>query len=331
MTVKTTVTTSGKGSKKTVTTTSSPKTTKGGKRRSRGARSGQTGSYNVLTGHYQMLTDPCNATLTESAYRGQAGIPARFVRSWAITTGTETAYSYIANPADTGAMENKVAASNTAFTPSVNAQMAGYYFLLNNATSWRVMGYCLQIDYLGSELTRAGKLYTGCIPSSTITAGVATSADSIKMLLPDSVRTPDTQVESKWIPGVTNEDYANRSNTSLVYSNSNNSIAFIAENMPAGLQLAFKETMIVEWIPQAGLGFAVPAANSGTNPPAAYEQLHNATKRDPSFIHGFSQSAKHELSVMGNMAGKYAVRAGMQGLAYLGKQAYKAAPLLLTM
>jgi len=226
-------------------------------------------------------------------------------------------------------MENKLAASNTAFTPVETVAAAGYTFLTTTASAWRGVGYCLEVNYIGTELNRSGKLYTGTVPASLIPAGTATSVDSIKTLLSNDTRTPDRQLESKWFPGVTNEDYTNRGGST--YPNSNNVTLIVAENMPAGIQLAFKETVIYEWIPQPGLGFVAPTSLAGLNPPAFMENLHNVAKKDPSFTHSFSEHAGTELRRIAGAAGTYAVRAGAAGLMSLGKKAMRTAPLLLTM
>lgn len=323
---KTVTTTNGKG-KKGKTTVS--KTTSDGKKGKRQQTAPKGALYNTLTGHYQMLVDPCDSTLTESAYRGQAGIPSRFTRSWTITTGVNTAYYYQVNPADCGAMENQVLASSTAFTPVIGTLAAGRTFLLSTSSSFRVIGYCLDVDYIGTELNRSGKLYTGTVPSSNIPAGVATSIDGLKVLFPNNTRTPDKSLQSKWFPGVTNEDYSAIGGNN--YLNSNNSVVFIAENMPAGIQLAFKETVVVEWIPLPNLGFVTPNALAGNNPPASFEQLHQAAKMEPSFTHSFMDAASGQIHQLSKAAGKFAVQAGARGLARLGAAAYRAAPLMLTM
>lgn len=327
MSSRTTVTTVGaKGRKSTKTVTTSGK----GPRRG-GSRAGKPEpTFNALTGHFQMLADPCNSTLAESAYRGQSGIPSRFTRSWTASGSADTAYFYQVNPADISAMTFSLANSAAAFTPVTNTLGAGRTFLTNNASSWRVIGYCLDVDYIGTELNRSGKLYTGIIPSSNIPAGVATAVDTLKVLFTNNTRTPDKPLQSKWFPGVTNEDYASAGNSTFI--NSNNSVCFLAENMPAGVSLSFKETIVLEWIPQPGLGFVTPNALSGTNPIATVERLHQAAKSSPSFVHSFTDAASHELVRYGKVAGRYAVSAGMQGLASLGRSAMRsAAPLLLTL
>lgn len=333
----TTVTTKGgRGKSKTVVTrtTQQQQGGKGRRQKSGSKRSmASSGSYNALTGHYQMLTDPCNAALTESAYRGQCGIPSRFTRTWTVTTAGSTGYYYQFNPASCGAAAVAVATSASVFTPVETVSGPGFTFLTTNANSWRAVGYCLDIDYIGTELNRSGKWYTGCSSAGAIPFGVATSLNQLKVLFTNTTRTPDRQLESKWFPGVENEEYANRNVTTVSYSNGRNVVAFIAENMPDGVQLTFKETLIVEWLPLPDLGFVSPTAVGGTNPPSAYEALHTAAKRDPSFVHSFTEGMGKRLSQYAHSAGTGFVDLGAMALRKggmrLARSAMRAAPLLL--
>lgn len=326
---KTVTVTTSKGGKGKSTTTR----TTGSKQNNRRSKSQNMGTYNPLTGHYMMLTDPCNSTLTESAYRGQAGIPSRFTRSWTVSSPGSSSYIYAFNPAAIGAFANAVINSATVTTPVETTQGPGFTFITTNAGAWRAVGYCLQVDYIGTELNRSGKLYTGCVSAQTVKYGVATTVNDLKVLFPNSVRTPDSQLESKWFPGVDNEEYGDRTVTTDSYDAGKNVLVFLAENMPDGVQLAFKEVLILEWTPLPGLGFVAPGSTAGYNPPAAYERLHAAASKDPSFVHSFSMSASKRLGQYAHSAGSGFVDLGMMALRAGAKgavrSAMRAAPLLL--
>jgi hypothetical protein len=302
------------------------------KRRAQRTAIDMSGS-SVLNNHWNMLRDPCSSAIGESAYRGAAGIPSRFTRTFAVNAPGSTAFYYVGNPAALAATNNPVATSATAFTPVYNQAGAGQTFIAANASAVRVIGYCLTVDYLGTELNRSGKLYTGCVPSKFVTGGVATTIDAIKSTLSDCTRTPDHSLESKWFPGVQNEEYALYSDIEMVFSSGNNSLVVLAENMPDGVQLEIKETIIVEWQPLTGLGFVAAPAVGGTNPVAAVERLHGLAHNDPSFFAAFRTGASTAASKYAHAAGRGFVDLAAGTISTMGRgiarNAMRSLPLLL--
>jgi hypothetical protein len=294
----------------------------------------------TLINHWKMLSDPCNAFLTESAYRGQAGMTARFARTFTLSGGSTTNYVYIANPQACATDSAGVLTPSTSYTPTYGGSFAGAAFLTANASAFRVIGFCLEIDYIGTELDRQGKVYTGVLPASQFIAGVPTTIDQMKLLLPNSTRTPDGSLESKWFPGVENEEFNAGNSGAGAFSNGRNGLVFIAENMPNGIQLVLTETVIYEWLPYSGTGFIMPSAVGGHNPAAAYERLHAAANADPSFAKSFSMGFGHSLKSAAHEAGQRMGAAAwslggraLGALASAGgaKLARAATPLLLTM
>lgn len=256
----------------------------------RPARQVFTQSGPVLENHWRMLSDPCFANLAESAYRGRSGIVSRFTGVNTFTAGSFTAAAFVYNPAALSATQFAVATSSTSATPSYDQPMPGQAYLLATAESYRVIGFCLDIDYVGTELNRSGMVYGGVVPSSTVIAGVATNVDKLKVLLSNSVRTPDREITQLWFPGVNNEQY-NDIISATIYGDANNSLILCVENMPTGLQIRIRQTVIYEWLPKADTGIIMPSPIAGTNPTAAYERLFERAKAAEGFVHSFKEGA----------------------------------------
>lgn len=268
----------------------------------------------VLENHWRMLSDPCMATLAESAYRGRAGIVSRFTGVSTFTAGGFTAAAFVWNPAATAGTQFAVAASNTVATPSYDQVMPGQTFLFATAESWRVIGLCVDIDYVGTELNRSGVIYGGVVPSNLVGAGDPTTVDQIKVLLTNTTRTPDKEITQLWFPGVTNEQYLEGGTPA--FGNAANSLALCFENMPAGLQIRLRVTTIYEWLPKVNSGIVMPSPVAGTNPTAAYEKLFERARSSPGFVHSFRQGA----SDMMNRAAYYA---GAQGVGAAANYLYR--------
>lgn len=287
---------------------------------------------NPISGHYNMLRDPCGAALTTSVYRGRKGTVARFARTWTVSGSSDTAYYYILNPANCGAAGTSLATSSSAFTPVETIEAAGFTMMNTFAADWRVIGACLEVDYIGTELNRSGRMYAGILSAQSIQFGVATSADSIKLLAYASARTPDRTVEIKWVPGEGNEGLSNRSAAGVVnnYEANRNVVLFVAENMPAGVQLAFRETIIYEYTPKPGLGIPSDTPMSGQHPPGAFEAILEQAKRDPSMYDAFKEGAAAQARYYAGQAGRAVATAGVAaGMSYLSSRVRRTRPILI--
>lgn len=266
--------------------------TKGGRGKQRGSVAGPSQNSYVLNGHYRMLTDPCFSTLGESAYRGNSGNVARFtnVRTYSLTT--QTAFFNAYDPASALCSQNILADSGTAFIPAWNVPGPGGAFLTANASAWRCIGLCVEVDYLGSELARSGILGSGTVAPNVIGIGSSQAIGAFTPLFPNVTRTADHTMEVKWFPGTGNERYASAGDSSAtLYENDTTALVIYGTNMPAGVQLRFTETIIYEWVPLSNLGMSYPNATQGTCPPAAFETLKNEAAKDGSFAHSLKEAA----------------------------------------
>lgn len=270
----------------------------------------------VLENHWRMLSDPCTATLAESAYRGRAGIVSRFTGVTTFTAGTFTAAAFAYNPAATAGTQFAVAASNTVATPVYDQVLPGQAYLIATAEAYRVIGFCVDIDYVGTELNRSGMVYGGVLPANAVAGGVATTVDQIKVLLSNATRTPDREITQLWFPGVDNEKYSDKDNVTTVFGDACNSLVICLENMPVGLQTRLRVTTIYEWLPKVNTGIIMPSPVSGSNPAAAYEKLFERAREAPGFVDSFKQGAT-------DMAHRAAYYAGSQGVGMAANYIYR--------
>lgn len=306
---------SGKGKDATVTTTVTSKSGRSSKRprsRAGGNRNEAASESMVLSNHFRMLADPCTATLAESAYRGRAGQTSRWSAVTTYNVAGDTAFFCGVNPAAMSGFAGTFANSATLFAPVYSLAMPGQAFLLANADSWRAIGACIDVDYVGTELNRSGVIYGGILPSTALPAGVATSVDLTKVLLSNEVRTPDRQISQLWFPGVDNELPGDTGVTQ--YEAGRNSFCVLAEGLPPGVQLRLRFTFIIEWFPKISTGLSMPTAVAGTNPTAAYEKLHTMGKEEPAFTHSFTSGIRHRVNQYAAAGGRMLVD-GAVGLA----------------
>lgn len=266
----------------------------------------------VLANHWRMIRDPCNATLAESAYPGRAGMTSRFTGINTYTAGSDTAFLGLYNPAAFSLAYATLANSASTVAPVYGTPLIGQSFLFDNADSWRVIGFCLDIEYVGTELSRSGVIYGGVLPANTVPAGVSTSVDTVKVLLSHETRTPDRQVQLFWFPGVEDQEYHDAS----TFTDTFNGVVLAMENMPAGVQVRVRHTTIVEWLPKAIIGMSMPSPVGGSNPPAAYERLHAAARNAPGFVDSLRAGASERASQYAYNIGQRSVDGAVGAFTY---------------
>lgn len=315
-----TVTTGGKGKTKTVRTTKTASTqARNGSKNRQGKKTKMGGNYDqmVLRSHLNMLVDPCNASLNQSAYAGRAGITNRFSAISSYTAGGDSSAIGLFSPAALTFSFNTAAGPGVTVTPVFNQALAGNAFIAANSDAMRVIGFCLNISYLGTELDRKGAIYGGNLPSSAIPAGSGVNVDTAKVLLTSEARTPDRELELRWFPGVQDAEY-NKWTDPDVFKDTHNTLVLCMENLPAGLQVRIRHTVIVEWLPKLSIGMSMTSPVGGSNPPAAYEHLHAAVRDTPGFVNAFTDGMHSQASKVANAAGQYAVNVavGAAGAGY---------------
>lgn len=267
-----------------------------------------------VVNHWRMLSDPCFAPLSTSAYRGQAGIVSRFTSITTVSTGSDTGFLMAASPqagAYTLAQFTDPTIPTAAFAYA--NPLPGQAFITNNAEAVRVVGFCVDVDYIGTELNRSGMIYGGVVLGDTIGQGASPTPDSIKQLLPNQVRTPDRQITQLWFPGVGNEAYGNNGAGSVAFAGGFNSLIIMAEGMPAGIQVRLRITTILEWLPLLGVGVSMPSPVAGYNAVGAYEKLHDIAAASNMFTHSFISGVYERANAMAYRGGQ-----ALMGLAAAG-------------
>lgn len=213
-----------------------------------------------LRNHIGMVMDPCNAILGPTAYRGADGFVTRFkINQTAGTTTTNQYFVSVFYPAYNATFLSGYAAATNVVTPAyINGP--GQAFLLANADSQRVVGACTKITYLGSELNRQGVVYRGVMPEAAITG--ATVQDIIT-LCQRTDRTPDSVLETKFIPSSIEETYWKTGGVAPSENGDRNVIVTVLYGGAVTAVDTFLEhTLICEWRPKFGVGLVCPPPNT---------------------------------------------------------------------
>jgi hypothetical protein len=215
--------------------------------------------------HVRMLLDPCNAPLAPTAYRGADGFMTRFKRVDSSMTHTSTPYFiHVYYPAYNSTWAGEVASATAALTPAFNIAGPGQAFLLANADSQRVVSACVQMQYTGSELYRQGIVFRGVLPIAAI---AGSSINELCALCQATDRMSDSQLETKWIPSPSEEEYwATSSVAPDAVGDRNVIVTIIQGSLNIDMTFNFVTTLIGEWRPKFGIGMQVPSPNTQDTP-----------------------------------------------------------------
>lgn len=225
-----------------------------------------------VNSHVKMVVDPCTAVLGHTGYRGNDGFVQRFTTTTTRTTAaTATAFVYIFHPAYNSSYYTEVATAGTGFTPTATPIAGpGQTFLLASASTMRPVASCLSISYLGTELNRQGIIYMGLLKASVLGGGH--TVGTLQALLGTSVRTPDHNLECKWLPSPSDESYWETGSVAPDDNGDRNVIVIAGSGFTNGIDVALKTTLITEWQPKSNLGFQATTPSS-PDPPAGLEHV----------------------------------------------------------
>lgn len=282
-------------------------------------------SGNRVASHVRMVLDPCYAPLAPTAYRGQDGFLMR----------TSSTYDLVANPLfGCGVVAywpryNKVfllglGSDSTTFAMDFYGT-AGYAgpgaaFFGTNAAETRPVAACIVSQYVGTELDRQGYISSGVIPYKLV-AGSSLTIAGLRQLLQRWQRTPDSIVESKWIPGPDSENYqATPSSLPAIYGDDNIIVHAFSGFAANKMLISNRIVAIQEWQPFWGLGIAAPTPNTN-DPPAGLERVRTALAKFGSWW----VDAAHTAEVVGRAATQV-----IGGASTMARTARRVAPLLLT-
>lgn len=188
----------------------------------RGRRAGVRGRSVLsaaLINHMNMVVDPCNAPLTETAYPNSSGVirDRRKLLNNVSHTPASTAGTYSKTIAWHPILGGFELAAGAETFPSANATNCNFVpvpalarFSDTNAFySARGVGGCLSVAWTGKELDRRGIVYSGVVSGGLIWthlaqanggSGTQISPSVLAASLTTTCRTPNDKCEVTWVP-----------------------------------------------------------------------------------------------------------------------------------
>lgn len=216
--------------------------------------------------HVNMVRDPCNAVIGQTAYRGKDGFVNRFSASYDIVANANPCAVCAYWPKTNRVFLLGLATDSTTFSLNFYDVAAGYLgpgnaFLGTNAGETRPVAACITSQFVGTELDRQGFVCTGVVPYRTVSG--TTTISGLRQLLQRWERTPDHDIETKWIPSPTNEDYFQVPSSVPTIDSDDNIIITIFSGFASGkLSFVNRITQVTEWQPFYGLGISCPTPNT---------------------------------------------------------------------
>lgn len=287
----------------------------------------QPGLDAAARSYAQLLADPCGAKLAHAVYSGgTGGYLARF----------ETDSVYNASATDIGSMgffcpgnihdgtlggfglSAAAVVSDTA-TQNLNtnnAQTPGYTFLKANSASCRCVAACIQVSYVGSELTRAGVValgqttYTGLVGSAKSPAQLRTMAQHVR-------RMPDGMVELALVPNDISVRYTNAASTdNNELEEDMPALFWSVYGIPVNTGVRVRCVAVYEWIPGNLTGINLPSPTEITSSKSTLNDVLQALQRTGDWAARGFHDAAGAIAALG--AAAYNGRALLRGTARVG-------------
>lgn len=219
--------------------------------------------------YMKLINDPCYAELVQPVYQSAgSGQLVRIENDFIIgaeATSVGAALIFtpgLITPSGAGAViPTTVINSDTgAITWAENATyQCGTTFGLT-AGAVRAVSACLQVSYVGSELTRAGVVSLAQMNRNqaiafTTTAKLRSSAERV-------VRMPDGVLEIKLAPNAKNGDFASTVGATAADAGEWPSLVFTATGIPSSTGLRVRLVQVLEWVPTASTGVVSSTSSS---------------------------------------------------------------------
>lgn len=274
--------------------------------------------------HVRMLADPCNAIISPTAYRGKDGFVNRFTQIYSTAPNTGTCSIIAFWPRYNRVFQRNIGTDNDPFSlnmydPTYSKAGPGGAFLGTNAGETRPVAACITSSYIGTELDRQGYIVSGVVPYGTTTGTLTLS--QLRTICQRWQRTADGEVETKWIPTPSDEEYEQIPATLPASPTDDNIVVHINCGFAESKDNFYHRVVsVTEWQPYYGLGISCPNPST-PDVPGGLEKVRSVLAS----MGNWWQEATHTAAT--------AVRVGTRmyaGARALGAVATQAAPLLLT-
>lgn len=233
----------------------------------------------------KLLKNPCTGPLVHGPGSSEGGQVARFESDFILGAGaTETGFVVHWSP---GALNNGTGTNGVGFIQAgvvadgtnvtLNNSLGsfpGSSFLQANASSYRALAACLQLYYVGSEVSRQG-IVSGAMSSYSLLniSANSTSAGSIRAISPVVERTPGSMFEIKWAPSYSDGLFRNPIGVSAP-EDGHSALTVTATGLPVGVGMRVRAVIVVEWRPKSP-NLVLSSNTSGASSAATIQQVRH--------------------------------------------------------
>jgi hypothetical protein len=240
-----------------------------------------------------LLRDPCYGRLVPPTFSGSAGgILTRFETDFVVNGAATDMGAFIAFTPGilglstttygsvmgaTGAITGDGTTITTQNTPSRQPGVA----LAPSMAASRCLSACLQVSYMGSELTRSGICSVGQLTYNDLNGPVSFSLSTLRAMSSTVVKIPDGEVEIKLRPTAESETFypVNAvANTNLA---AHPSLVATMSGYPANTGMRVRLVAVYEWIPQSASGVVASEGNSSKSLNTLTQVVHALDAASP--------------------------------------------------
>lgn len=234
-----------------------------------------------------MLFDPCGAMLEESAYGGERGFINRFVRTGTHgTSAGQTASVFIYKPGNALSSFHSVIDDVTNFTVAYGTSFPGQGYLNANGTKARAVSFCTIVRPVASPTNATGSIHFGIIAASALAQGATTNISALVSMLPQTVGVTNAlynPLEIKWVPGNNDGSYSPLSGITSDDDTDRNLLVVVVRGVPAASGVQFKETAIMEWVPNVASGISTDLTQPRSTRNDINDVLRALKNKDPNW------------------------------------------------
>lgn len=275
----------------------------------------------------QLLADPCGAKLAHAVYSGgTGGYLARFETDTVLNAGATDVGSMgffcpgnIHNGTLGGFGASAAAVVSDTATQNLNALNSltpGYTFLNSNSFSARCVAACIQVSYVGAELTRGGIVALGQTTYTSL-VGTPKSPAQLRQMAQHVRRMPDGMVELALVPNDISQRYTNASSTdNSELEEDMPSLFWSVYGIPANTGIRVRCVSVYEWIPGNTTGINLPSPTEITASKSSLNDVLQYLQSTGDWAARGFHDASHAIASLG--AAAYNGRALLRGTARLG-------------